>query len=628
MAPRGSRKQAKGQAARGTRSDRGPSRWLVKLWESDVKLGAVIFGLALLVRAVYAFHLMRNSPVANILIHDSALFNHFAHQILAGKLVLDRAFYLPPLYSYFLALVYWAIRDSLQVVRMVQFLLGALTAVLVFALGRLLFSKRAAVIAGLYAAVYAPFLFFEGTLLGTSLECFLLLLAVFLGVAGVQGGSWWLAALSGICLGLAATGRPNAVTVVPAFLMASWLLRAEGRRGLLVAAWVVGFALPIGGTALHNYLAEGQWIPLTTHGGINFYIGNHRGASGVWEAPEGIEPNVSAINLEQATQVAEAEVGRPLTASEVSSFWYRKAFRFIFSRPHEWLLLMIKKSLLLLNPYEVPLNFQYAFHQQFSWLLRVPFTNLMFLLPFSLFGIALAWPQKKSLVLLYLVVGLYALGVVLFFVSDRYRLVMVPYLILFGAYCVDWLIRERNRRKAMVRRIALGLGVALVFSFWLALRQTARANPADEYYNLCVAHLNEGHVDEAIYWGRKAILADPSMENAHYNVGVALMKKGRYREALEAFQVVVRLDPTEVPAWGNIGGLYLQLGEVRQATQNLLKAVELDSTYLPAWLNLGLAYYHTGDYEAARRAWETALRIDPANETAKRNLAALEALRY
>ncbi|MDZ7372925.1 MAG: tetratricopeptide repeat protein [candidate division KSB1 bacterium] len=590
-------------------------------------MGLAIFVAALAARLIYLFHLMRNSPAANILIHDSALFNHFAHQILAGKLVLERAFYLAPLYSYFLALVYFLFGESFSAVRLVQFLLGSLGAVLVFALGRRFLTRRAAAMAGFFAALYAPFLFFDGCLLGTSLNTFLFLLATFLLVSAVDGGSWARVFLSGLSLGLAVTGRPNLLTAVPAFLGAPWLFRFGHRRRISVlAAWTTAFALPIAGTTLHNFLAEGQWIPLTTHGGINFYIGNHRGASGVWEAPAGMEPSVSAINLEDATRVAEAELGRSLTAAQVSWYWYRKTFAFILSRPYEWLWLLLKKTVLFLNPYEIPLNFQYAFHQQFSWLLRIPFTNLVFLMPFALFGLVVAWPERNRLGFLYGLVTLYSLGVILFFVSDRYRVVVVPYLILFAAYGAEWLIACRRSRPVTGRWVGLSLAVAIALSFWLGARQSQRANPAGEYYNLCVAHLNEGHLDEAIYWGRKAILSNPSLENAHYNLGIALMKKGRYREALEAFATVVRLDPKEVPAWGNIGGIHLMLGDTERAIGSLRKAVELDSHYVPAWLNLGIAHYRQGDLAAARRAWEQALRVDPENPTAKSNLEVLEAL--
>jgi len=587
-----------------------------------------LFVVALAVRFVYLFHLEHNSPVAHILIHDSALFNHLAHKILAGHLVLDNVFYISPLYSYFLALVYAIFGDSFTVVRVVQFVLGSLGVVVLFDLARRYIPRGAAFAAALYAALYAPFLFFEGSILGTSVSLFLLLLAVWLATLYRDRPAGWVAFLSGFALGLGSTGRPNALLIAFALGPAFWSWAKQKRRWLPVLVWFVGVSIPVGATVLHNYLAGHDFVVLTSHGGINFYIGNHKGASGVWEAPEGMEASVSAINLEEATRVAEEHVGHPLKPSQVSTYWYKRSLQYITHHPVDWLLLTARKLILFFDPYEVPLNFEYAFHQQFSWLLRIPLTNFAFLMPFAVLGLVLAWPERRRFALLYGVVGLYTLSVVLFFVSGRYRLMIVPYFIIFGVYGALKLGEAWQKRTRWAAWASLGFVAFLSFSLYSAWKQTQEANFGNEYYNLCVAHLNEGHVEDAIYWGRKAIIADPTIVNAHYNLGLALYKRGNYREATKAFEYVVKLDSTEASAWGNLGGLYLLAGKIQKALKSLRRAIALDSTNVTVWLNLGRAYYELGDYEKAWSAWVKALELDPENPIARQNLEVLRSMGY
>jgi len=136
-----------------------------------------IVGLALAFRLIY-FWQLTCSPVYQYRIHDSAVFHELAHSILKNGLILAQPFYLAPLYTYFLAAIYFLFGDALNVVRVIQFTLGVGTAWLVFRIARHFFDRQTGLVAGLLAAVYAPFLFFEGNLLGTAVETFLLTASV------------------------------------------------------------------------------------------------------------------------------------------------------------------------------------------------------------------------------------------------------------------------------------------------------------------------------------------------------------------------------------------------------------------------------------------------------------------
>ena len=49
------------------------------------------------------------------------------------------------------------------------------------------------------------------------------------------------------------------------------------------------------------------------------------------------------------------------------------------------------------------------------------------------------------------------------------------------------------------------------------------------------------------------------------------------------------------------------------------RAVELDPTYAEAWNNLAIAYEHSGKFDDARKAYETAIKLDPKNTMIRQN---------
>lgn len=410
---------------------------LVRLFElPDYVIIIVIVLLAVSFRIIYYLQLMANSPCYNLLIHDSALFNELAHTVLNKGLVLDQPFYISPLYIYFLAVIYKVLGSTIDMVRCIQFGLGVGTAVLTFAIGKTFFGKKVGSLAGLLAAVYAPFLFFEGNLLGTVVATFCLTASLFcLVYANPKWNGYLMTFASGLFLALSITGRPNLLLLVPIPVLFLFLNRSRlGKASFVFAGlMVVGIAIPIGLTGLHNYHAGGQFNLLTTHGGINFYIGNHENASGTWEAPEGIEASVSAINLVESKRFAEEATNKELTASQVSRFWYKRALSFIINHLVQWGGLLIKKFLMFWSGYEAPINFDYYFHQRYSSLLKFPLLNLAFYMPLAILGLILFAQKWREYWILYATIGISCVSIVMFFMGDRYRIVVMPLLIIMAS---------------------------------------------------------------------------------------------------------------------------------------------------------------------------------------------------
>lgn len=584
-----------------------------------------IVGLALAFRLIY-FWQLTSSPVYQYRIHDSAVFHELAHSILKNGIILAQPFYLAPLYTYFLAAIYFLFGDALNIVRVIQFTLGVGTAWLVFRIARHFFDRQTGLVAGLLAAVYAPFLFFEGNLLGTAVETFLLTASVgCLIETQKERRAPGMAFLSGLALALAATGRPNLLLLAPLplvfFLIDQKQSRKKWTHSLLA---ITGLALPLLLTGIHNYLAGGQFTLLTSHGGINFYIGNHAQATGVWMAPDGIDADVSAINLEQSRVVAEKITGKNLTASEVSWFWMHRAVTFIGRHPLKWAGLMLKKVYYFWLAWEAPLNYNYYFHQQYSMILRAPVFNLLFYLPLALCGMIFFASTWKKQWFLYAIILLICLSVILFFVADRYRISALPFLIVFAAAAVIQFYR-RFREKHPARWFGIA-GLILIFGvqFSLVRAKISKDNFANDYYNLALAHLIGNDPHGAITWGQRAATVNPAELKIHYNLGLAWMKLGEDAPALQAFQKVLEIDPTDAGAWRNQGALLLKQRKDAAAVHALQQALKWEPRNVTSLMNLGLAFYYRADLTAAIAAWSEVLKIEPANAQAQKNIYVAE----
>ena len=139
-----------------------------------------IFLLALLLRLFHVLQLDASPLFAHPAVDSLTYTEHAARQA-AGNWpgYGEGAFWQPPLYPYFLGLLKTFFPQSFfYVVRFVQALLGALSCVLLYALGRRLFQPAVGAGAALLAALCGTLIFFDGELLPASVATFLDLAAL------------------------------------------------------------------------------------------------------------------------------------------------------------------------------------------------------------------------------------------------------------------------------------------------------------------------------------------------------------------------------------------------------------------------------------------------------------------
>ena len=359
-------------------------------------------------------------------------------RLAGGDWIGTDVFYQAPLYPYFLGVVYAVAGHDLLAVRVVQAVIGSLSAVLVAWAAARLFSTRAGIIAGALLAFWAPAIFFDGLIQKSVLDVAFVSAAVALIAAILTGGhdrrGLWLAL--GAATGCLSLTRENAlvlIAVLGAWAAAGVPHRPAGRAGA-VAAFAVGVALVLGPVVLRNYAVSGDVYLTTSQFGPNFYIGNNPGADGSYASLRFGRGSPEFERLD-ATELAERAAGRPLTPAEVSGYWTSRALDFIRRDPGAWLALEARKAVLLVNAAEMIDTESQESHAEWSWPLRLlgPLTHFGVLVPLAVAGIWLTWPDRRRLWVLYAIAATFAITTVAFYVFARYRFPLVPLLVLFAA---------------------------------------------------------------------------------------------------------------------------------------------------------------------------------------------------
>jgi tetratricopeptide (TPR) repeat protein len=539
---------------------------------------------------------------------DSAVYVRLAERAAGGDWAVGpEPYFVSPLYIYFLAVLRWSFGPSLLLPRLVQALLGAAAVGLVGATAwRLFASPAVAGVAAWLAALTGVLVFHEILLLQSSLDPFLTALALYALARAAQGASVPGYALAGAAFGLLVANRPNALLAVAVTALAVVAVGRTRRSLLQAVALGAGLLLVLAPFALRNRLVAGEWILVSSHGGLNFYIGNNPEADGTYHSLPGVTPAIEG-QARDARRLAEEALGQPLSASQVSSYFYERALAFIRAQPRAALALLARKAAYALNAVEVPLNYSYAYYaREEATLLRVLVVGSWLLVPLGLVGLVVH-PRvtcRAALIPWASFIPAYLLSLALFFVSARYRLpVLVPLCVTAGAAAVQlvtWL-RSGKRRPAVLA--AAVLGALLLFSCWDLGLDDGRGPEASE---MVLHHLAAGREAEA-----KALLArtEPLLDNPgllYYRMGLGYLERGQPGAAAPLFARALEADPGQPDVQLSLGQALLATGRASEAEPHLRAVRDAGVAPLESGFDLARALAALGRrpeaVEALRRA--------------------------
>ena len=563
---------------------------LKQFFQKDRNFLIFIFVFSFVLRLIYLLEIKDNPHFYNLtldpLYHDS-----WAKQIAGGDWMGNQVFFRAPFYPYFLAVLYKIFGHHLFLVRLIQHLIGSLSVVLIFLVAKKLFDRQVAILASILAAIYWIFIYYEAELLLDFLLVFWgLLLIWFLLKAyeNLKPATWF---FSGVILGLFAITRPNILIFLPFLLL--WMILALRKQvsALKISifyGWIlIGMILIIFPVTLRNYLVGNDPVLIASQGGINFYIGNNPQSDGM----SAIMPELGDDwEYTDCQFIAEKTLDRKLKPSGVSDFYYKKGWNFIFSQPGQSLYLLLKKLYLFWNKLEISNNQNIYFFKQYSGLSKILFLGFWLIGPLALLGIFLSFRKGLQTQLILLFILSYMLSVVMFFVNSRFRLPVLPFLIILAGFALIELYRMITARE--IKRIMASAVLLLIFAILVNSNfyDVGKGSFAQSYFGLGNVYLKNGDYQNALLQYRTALEKQPTLPRAHLNRGVIFFNMRNYTSAENEFLEEIKVNPQDEKAYNNLSVLYRLQGKTSQAIQFAQKALQSRPNYPFAYFNLSAAY--------------------------------------
>jgi 4-amino-4-deoxy-L-arabinose transferase-like glycosyltransferase len=399
---------------------------------------AALLVAGLVVRAAYCWKFPQWGP--NHSIPDLNWYETIAESIYHRGVIADPAGNLTaarePGYPILLAGTYLITGPSYRAGQAVNCIFGLLTIFLIFSLGRSIFGRRTALTAAAIAAFYPQFLYYTATLERETFQTFLLTLTVWLTLRAARSSSWkpWVpaGAVSACCALTNSALLPASLILAPAI----WLLGHRLGRSLLRGAIVyLGIMLLVCSIwPLRNERIFHRFILGINGGGAHMYIGI-------------IVPNEAAGTSAEGKYVENDPVvqeASKLPEAERDKVFYRGAFRFIREQPLRYAGVTLRSLAKLWRLY--PYARAYAFHYELiKW---VGLLSDGWIIPAAFLGMLLAGRRFPEAEVFLSVLFAVSFTYMLFWSIIRYRLPMMPFVILFSAYALTHLYDRAKASRA------------------------------------------------------------------------------------------------------------------------------------------------------------------------------------
>lgn len=448
--------------------------------------------------------------------HDQKTFHLWAKQIQAHPWYVDgKVFYMAPLYPYFLALLYTISGDNIFFVLCFQLILDVLLCLFLYLLGTIIGGRKVGILAALFGCFYRTFIVYASTVLSDSLILFLytaFILSLYSALRKPALVRWMLV---GFLLGLSALAKPTIGIYLPFLLLGLLLQKSEALvpgnirgKNLLVFLLVVAISgLVILPVTMRNLFVAGEFVPICSNGPVNWAIGNSSDSLGLFCYPR----------------------GRLLMPWSVD-FWK----------------LQLVKTILFFTSYEWPQNLNVYLIEEVLPTLKLGFVHFGLVVPIGLGGLVLmfsAW--RKNFLFLSFTLSNIA-WVIMFFVTDRYRLPAVACLMVSAAYCLVWSFSHLKSKWKIAT--VLWMGISLFAYFFnttpgpripdVYLKIFASLTKKNVPYDLARNDWKKAYQEALTY-----VRLQPQSPDAHFLLACVFQQTGRQKEAVQALRKTLQLDP-------------------------------------------------------------------------------------
>ena len=595
--------------------------------EYSPSIGVYVFAGVFLLRIFVLFRLTA-SPFLLPSRGDMHFYNDWALRILHGQWTDHLAFYGLPLYAYLLAGIYKICGYTPFIPGAIQAGLDAGTAVLVFKISNTLlpslgrgtstaFSplRETRVFAVIAAAAWAAFLpaqAYSAILMPTAWAVLIFWFFVWRIVQSESSPGLREQFLTGVVIGIAAMAVATILFLIPLLLWtaltrfdAPLRLRA-GRFTLGAVSLFAGLTLGTSPCWLHNYLVARDPVILSAHSGINFWIGNNPDANGYPRFPPGLHAGQAAL-LQDSIEGAETALKRPLKHGEVSAFWTAKAREYIASHPIEWLHLLGVKFRNLWSAFQ---------YDDLSIITALSASHV--LLPGISFGVVAAlgipgmflfWRGVPRSRLVIAAIFLQIAALIPVFVTERYRMPIVPGLLVLGSLFVFAFWQSLVTRN--MKFSALCMGMLILSTVAVSWPRRDPSLWALDSYNSGWQALETGDLARAEKTLRLAYSYVPTNPETNFAFGNLRLEQHQPEAAAEMYRRTLALDPKHEGALNNLGVIALENNRDDEAIDWFRHALTLNERNGKTHFLLAKALLLSGDSAGARGEIDRALSISP-----------------
>ena len=357
-----------------------------------------------------------------------------------------------PGYPVFLALVGGGGADSVDrvpvSVKIAQSFAGAIGVVLIAVAAFRLGGARSARAAATIAAIYPPLIWVAGYAYSESIFWPIGLgLALLMGRALEQKpgillsekysrlGIWQPAIVFGLFAGVSILVRAATLLFVP--LSALWLIYK--RRWITLAGMAIGLVVVLTPWTIRNINFYGHFVLVASDGGVTFWTGNNRLATG--EGDMAANPHLKFANRELRDRHPH------LTEEQMEPIYYQESLGWIREHPGDWLWLMARKVFYLV----VPIGPSYTLHSpRYYW---ASVLSYGLLLPLAVIGGWRLGSRRSRLAGMWILAAAAVATCLVFFPQERFRIPVIdPALILLASGL--WASSSRDDAQGAVGRRA------------------------------------------------------------------------------------------------------------------------------------------------------------------------------
>ncbi len=595
----------------------GFPRILRKLWPDSLGAAHYIFAAVFLVRLVVLIRLT-SSPLLQPTGSDMHFYDEWAKQILHGHWTDHQAFYGLPLYPFLVALLYGLFGYGPFVPGFFQTCLDAGTAVLIYQItvramaGGSNQPGKVANIAGIAAVAawcfFLPAQAYSAILMPTAGAVFVFWFLVWQVVRTENAPSRWRCLVCGVLIGFAAMGVATILFLIPLFLLALFLRRnhtnfaAQGTAAALLLLGAIAGASPCW---LHNSFVARDPVFLSAHGGINLWLGNNPAATGYPRFPD-LHAGQGEM-LRDSIDQAETAAGRPLKRSEVSRYWSGKARDYIAANPGAWLKLLARKIGNFWNAFEYDdLGVIAILRGQ-----GVVFPGLRFALVaiLGLSGAVFSWRTFPPSRWIAAAIALQLLAILPVFVTERYRLAVVPGLLVLA---VLGFVRLWNRcASGNYGRAALQLAVVAASAWFVTIPRHDPSLWALDAYNSGRFALETNNLPMAEEHLVRAHALVPDNAETNFALGNLRFAQGDSLAAKTLYEAALRIDSKHKGVLNNLGVLALDDDQSAAAVDYFQRALALEPHNAKTHYLLAKALDLAGKRDKARVESARAVELGP-----------------